>query len=437
MLNAPRALAASFALTILVGGVLLWLPASHGAGRHVGFLDALFTSTSAVCVTGLVVVDTGKDFSLFGQAVIMGLIQVGGLGIMTFSTLLVLYMGGTVSMRFHMLLREALNRTSFHNLLSIAKMIILITLVIEALGAALLFSRFARDLPLPQAVWQSVFHSVSAFCNAGFSPFPTNLSGYYGDITINLVIPLLIILGGIGFPVIIETLEYRRSRKLSVHTKLVLTMTLALIVVGTLGIFLFELVDNAETYRAMTKWEMLLTAFFQSVSARTAGFNTIDIGRMTSPSLFLLMILMYVGASPSGTGGGVKTTTFGVMLASMLAIIRGRKDAGFFGRRLSRDTQNRSFTISIIYMGMVVAATLMMSIGKDHGLDKTLFEVFSAMGTVGLSTGITPLLTPIQKALIILCMFSGRVGPLTIAMAFVEREGRQTVRHPVGEILIG
>ncbi|MFH1538772.1 MAG: TrkH family potassium uptake protein [bacterium] len=435
-LNAPRALASGFLAAIVIGTLLLWLPVSHQGGG-VGFVDALFTSTSAVCVTGLTTVDTGGDFSLFGQIVILALIQIGGLGIMTFSTLLVLYMGGAISLRLQMILKEALNRLTYANLGRIAKVIIIVTLVFELIGALFLLPVFLKTFPLPTAVYYSVFHSVSAFCNAGFSLFPDSLTRYHHNPPVIITMSLLIIAGGIGFPVLLELAEWRPSKKFSLHAKLVLSITAALILIGAAGIFIFEYDHNIDFHEGRSAGRILLTAFFQSVSARTAGFNTVNVGGLSTATLFILMILMFIGASPGGTGGGIKTTTFGLIAATAWAIVRGRKDVNVFGRRITEHDLLRAFTIALLFLVMIAAATMLMLCIKSFGLASTLFEVMSATGTVGLSTGITSSLAPAEKMIIIVTMFCGRLGPLTIAMALIEREGRQTVRFPEGKILIG
>ncbi|MEW5945241.1 MAG: potassium transporter TrkG [bacterium] len=435
-LNAPRALASGFISAILIGAILLSLPVS-GKGKPVSALDALFTSTSAVCVTGLVTVDTGTRFSTFGQVVILILIQVGGLGIMTFSTLLVAYTGGTVSMRFHMLLKEALNRLTYRNLFFIAKLIFLLTAVIEGAGALLLLAGFARSFPLSEAAWLAVFHSISAFCNAGFSLFSDSLVRYHSDAFMNITFCVLIVAGGIGFPVLIELIEYRRARKLSVHARLALVMTAALIFLGAAGLLAFEYLHNLDLHRDSSLADLALESVFQSVTARTAGFNTVVIGRLSAAALFLMMILMFIGASPGGTGGGVKTTTFGVLLAAAWAVVRGKRDVNVFRRRLSDELLMRAFTVAVIYLMLVASVTVLMLCVKSFGIAATLFEVLSAAGTVGLSTGITPQLAPAEKCFIILAMFCGRIGPVSIVMALIEREKKQSFRFPEGKIMIG
>ena len=356
---------------------------------------------------------------------------------MTFSTLAVIYMGGSISFKFHLALREALNRLSVANIIKIVKMIFLITIIIESIGAAILTIRWARDFPFLKALYLAIFHSISAFCNAGFSPFRDNLIKYYNDPLVVISICSLIILGGIGFTVLIELTDYRHTRKLSLHSKVALSTTALLIIGGTLGILIIESFYNSPIYQNKSFWDMLQVSFFQSVTSRTAGFNTINIATMSTASLFLIIILMFIGASPGSTGGGIKTTTFGALMASLWAIARGKRDVQLFRRRIPNELLLRAYTIALIYFGLVASSTLLMLCAKDFGLLNSLFEVVSAAGTVGLSTGITPQLTTAQKVFIIFTMFCGRVGPLTIAMAFIATSRKETLRMPEENILIG
>ncbi len=432
----PKTLVLGFLAAIVIGALVLLLPFSRQSGG-LSFIDALFTSTSAVCVTGLTVVDTGGDFSLFGQIVILALIQVGGLGIMTFSTLLVLYMGGAMSLRFQLILKESLNRLSYVDLAQIVKIILAVTFTIELAGAFLLLPAFTRDYPLPTAIYYAIFHSISAFCNAGFSVFSDSLVRYHSNFLVLSIVSILIVLGGIGFPVIIEILDWRKAKRISLHTKLVLSITATLILLGTVGIFIFEYMHNIEFHESRNMGGILLTAFFQSVSARTAGFATVDIGGLSTASLFLIMILMFIGASPGGTGGGIKTSTFGLMAATAWAIIRGKREVNIFGRRIVEHDLHRSSTIMLLYLTLIAFMTLLMLSIKGFGLSSTLFEVISAAGTVGLSTGITQSLSTMEKLFVIITMFCGRLGPLTVAMALMVGENKNLIRFPEGKIMIG
>ncbi|NLG83663.1 MAG: Trk family potassium uptake protein, partial [Firmicutes bacterium] len=327
-LRPPQILVLGFAATIFTGAVLLSLPIASNSGQSLRFLDALFTATSAVCVTGLVVVDTATQYNRFGQLVVLSLIQIGGLGFMTMSTLIAFLLGKRITLRERLVMQEALNQFSPAGLVRLTRNILLTTLIVEGAGATLLAARFAFDYPLGRSIYMGVFHAVSAFCNAGFDvmgrltgPF-SSFTSYVGDPVVSLTICGLIVTGGIGFPVIQELYRYPRTRRLSLHAKLVLKITAALIIIGVTAIFLFEY-SNPATMGRLSWGGKILGAIFQSITPRTAGFNTLDIGAMRLGTLFLLIMLMFIGASPSSTGGGIKTTTFGVLLATIIATIRG------------------------------------------------------------------------------------------------------------------
>ena len=430
---------------IVVGAVLLSLPVSAAPGRHVSPLDALFTSTSAVCVTGLVVVDTPNHWSPFGQLVLMLLIQAGGLGYMTISSLIMVAFGRRISIHERMTLADALNVTSMEGLLRFAGTVALLTFAIEGTGALIMGLRFAQDVGWARGFWFGLFHAVSAFNNAGFALFSDNLMGYRGDLTINLVITTLIICGGLGFLVLSEVLHLRKRTGigLSMHTKMVLGITAVLLVAGTAGILALEW-GNAKTLGSLGLGEKTLAAYFQAVTPRTAGFNTISIGDMTVPALFLMIVLMFIGASPGGTGGGVKTTTFGVTVLAIWATVRGRQDVTVFHRRVAPDVIARAFAISLIaFLGVnLITGTLLIMEGQN--LLATIYETTSAFGTVGLSMGspgsvlsLSALFGAGGKLLIMLMMFMGRVGPLTMAIALAGDTTPARIRYPEGKVLIG
>lgn len=436
-LSIPRTLAGGFLGIAFLGAVLLWLPLSTTGGKGVDFLTALFTSVSAVCVTGLVVVDTGSFWSPFGQVVILALMQIGGLGIMTFSALVVVLTGGQISYRFRTVLKESLNRLQVKGVVGIAKSVITISLIIEGAGFLVFLAKWVGHYPFHIACWYALFHSVSAFCNAGFSLFPDSFIQWRGDFVINFVLSALILLGGIGFTVILELSEIRRIRKLSIHSRFAILMTVVLVVGGGLLIFLFETLKMHGNFTELSAGEVFLSSIFQSVTTRTAGFNTLDIGAMSDASHFLMIILMFIGASPGGTGGGIKTTTFGALMATLYSIIRGRRDVTIFDRRISHDLLLRAFTIALLFIGTIAGGTLVMVAIEGRHLMSILFEVTSALGTVGLSTGITPYLTSVERIVIIVMMFAGRVGPLTLALALGGSRKYGLVRKPEGEVLVG
>jgi trk system potassium uptake protein TrkH len=430
---------------IVTGAILLSLPVAAAPGGAVSLLDAFFTSTSAVCVTGLIVVDTPNQWSPFGQVVLMLLIQAGGLGYMTISSLIMLAFGRRISVHERMTLADALNVVSMEGLLRFAWTVALLTFAIEGIGALIMGVRFAQDLGWAKGLWFGLFHAVSAFNNAGFSLFSDNLMGYRGDLTINLVITTLIIAGGLGFFVLSGLLRLRKKTAvaMSVHTKMVLTVSASLIAAATLSILALEW-TNPKTLAPLGLGEKLLAAYFQAVTPRTAGFNTISIGDMTAPALFLTISLMFIGASPGGTGGGVKTTTFGVIVAALWTTVRGERDTNIFGRRLSPDLVRRAFALSMLAAIGLVLVTGFLLLAERQGLLQTSYEAVSAFGTVGLSMGVPGSVLSLSgffgtggKWLIMFLMFMGRVGPLTLAVALAGTAAPARVRYPEGKVLIG
>ncbi|EPY08275.1 potassium uptake protein, TrkH family [Paenibacillus alvei TS-15] len=441
-LTPPRILVVGFAAIVLLGAFLLMLPISNADGIPLPFLDALFTSTSATCVTGLIVVDTGTHFTVFGQVVIMLLIQIGGLGFMTMATLFALALKKKISLKERLILQEALNQGSMEGIVRLIRKVILFAVCIEGTAAVLFSVRWAFDLPLGKAIYFGIFHAVSFFNNAGFDLFGSvsgpfsSLTSYVGDPIINLVSMLLIILGGIGFIVLSDLVEYKRTRKLSLHTKIVLTMTGLLIVIGTVVIFIFEF-TNTRTLGSLNGWEKFWASLFQSVSPRTAGANTIDIGAMRQASQFFMVLLMFIGASPGSTGGGIKTTTFAILIGAVFAMIRGKEDIVIYRYRLAKDRIFKAVTLTLLSLFLVIIVSMILSTTEDHSFLMILFDTTSAFGTVGLSMGLTADLSDIGKVLLSLTMFAGRLGPLTLAYALGPKNERELYRHPEGKITIG
>ncbi len=444
-LSPSQFLASSFLGIIVAGGALLSLPIAHAAGRTVSVLDAFFTSVSAVCVTGLIVADTPVDFSVFGQVVVMLLIQAGGLGYMTLSTVLTVAIGRSVTLQERLTLQEALNVQDMNGLVRFAGNVLKLTLAFELAGALILALYWWPSMGLAAAAWRGLFHAVSAFNNAGFALWSDNLMSWRGDVVVNLVITALIIAGGLGFFVWTELLTRRRSAvKLSVHTRLVVAATLALLAGGTLLLLALEW-NNPRTLAALPLGEKVLAAWFQSVTTRTAGFNTIDIGALTVPSLFVMMGLMFIGASPGSTGGGVKTSTFSITLAALWSTVRGEDDTVLFKRRLAPELVAKAFFISLIAFVTMNSVAWLLLLTEGRNLLTTLFETTSAFGTVGLSMGengapvsLSAFFTPAGKCLMMLMMFVGRLGPLTLAIAVARRGAAQAkIRYPEGKILVG
>lgn len=426
-----------FAGLILAGALLLMTPQASVTGQSLNFIDALFTATSAVCVTGLVVVDTGTYFSLFGQLVIIFLIQGGGLGIVTMATLMALLIRRKINLRERLIMQEALNQMTVSGVVRLTQYIILVTLLIEFIGGTILAIRWYPELG-SQGIYFGYWHAVSSFCNAGFDLFGHfgSITRYVEDITINLTISSLIILGGIGFTVIFDVWDNHKWKKFSLHTKLVLITTGCLLLFGTVVIFLLEM-NNPNTLQPLSWQGKILGSYFQSVSARTAGYNTVDLGQLHDATIFFLVLLMFIGASPTSTGGGIKTTTFGVLLAAVWALVTGKPDAELFKRRVSQQLIYKAFSVIMIAATLVIFVTMMMSITEQASFLQILFEVVSAFGTVGLTTGITPNLTDGGKMWIIMTMFAGRVGPVTLALALALRKQRGVVQYPEGKIIIG
>lgn len=434
-LSPVQILSLAYFVVISGGTSLLLLPLATVDGQGLPFVDALFTATSATAVTGLVVVSTGTYLTLFGQLVVMFLIKIGGLGIMSISTLFALFLGKKIGLKERLIIQEDLNQLKMSGMVQLVKYILIMTLLIEGTGTLLLFFRLYQEFPMGQAFYYSLFHSISAFNNAGFDLFGNSLESFTGDIYMNLVIGSLIILGGLGFTVIAEL--YRRSglSRVSLHTRIVIRISILLLVVAFIGVFFLELGNPA--MESLTLKERFLASFFLSVSPRTAGFNTVPTGLLQGQTLFLIIILMFIGASPGSTGGGIKTTTFGALLFTVLATIRGKEDVDIFKRRLSQQVIFKAMTISFLSLVLIIFMTLLLTITEGAPFLDILFETFSAFGTVGLSTGITSQLSIPGRLLITLTMFIGRIGPLTLALAFGEGKTRSLYHYPEEKIMVG
>lgn len=438
-----------FAAATFIGAGLLRSPASH-AGPTVSFLDALFTATSATCVTGLAVVDTGTAYSTFGQAVILMLIQLGGLGIMTYASLFFYLWRRRVSLTDHIAVGQSLLQDPSFHLGHFLLRVVACVAVIEALGALFLF---LLD-PVGFSPFSAVFHSVSAFCNAGFGLFPDSLMRYRGNAGVNAVVMLLIILGGLGFTVLVELYRLARQRMrsrgrlvprlgLSWYSRTVLSTSAFLILAGTVLIYLGEPHDGVP---GAGRADALLAALFQSVTCRTAGFNTLDIGRMGEASLVIMTLLMFIGGSPGSCAGGIKTTTFRVLAAFGRAQMRGGRQAVVGRFAVDEGTLNRAVTLTIFATGIVLVALLVLCFTEGatmaHHLAPgrfmdILFEVVSAFGTVGLSTGLTPNLTPLGKVVVIVLMFVGRLGPIVFLSVLQGFQEQPRYRWPEQGMLIG
>lgn len=440
----------SFISAGLIGAVLLSLPISARDAGGINFIDALFTSTSAICVTGLIVKDTGTFFTPFGQLVILTLIQLGGIGIMTFSTAFAIILGRRLTIKEAVIMQNALDNQKVEGFRNLIKYIVLVTFCIEAAGAALLYAKWhiTSSWSRPHILYSSIFHSISAFCNAGFSLYSDSLVRFKLDIAVNLIFTTLIILGGIGFVVLLDIPKlkfWRKDRikyysKISLQSKLAITMSVILILIGMAFILLFEW-NN--TLAGMTLKDKLLNGYFHSVTPRTAGFSTLPVEKFTSPTLLASIALMFIGASPGSTGGGVKTLTLMVLMAAAVAMMRNRDRISVFKKTVPRAIFRRAFIIFFMSVAWVFFATIavcMIESEKIYGVNfaiKNLFEVVSAFGTVGLSAGVTPTLAPLSKLLITLTMLVGRIGPMTLALAIATAEERPAYVYPEERIMVG
>lgn len=437
-LNRSMIVAATFAALILCGTFLLMLPISNTRGEWMPFIDALFTATSATCVTGLAVVDTGKYFTYFGETVLILLIQIGGLGIMTLTTLFSVGLGKRINIRHRLIIQESLNQEGPSGVIKMAMSIVKYTLIIEFLFGSILAAYFYDSMGI-QALYWGYWHAISAFCNAGFDLFGDfkSIVDYQQSIIVNLCFIMLIVLGGIGFTVIGDVYRNRSWQRFSLHTKMVLVINTALVFGGMAVIWLLEMRNDA-TMGRLGIGDQLLASLFQSVSARTAGFNTIDISMLTNATLFFMMFLMFVGASSTSTGGGIKTTTFGVLVASTLSLLRNKKETVLFNRRIDNSLiakSNSIFILSVLWLGVAFFLLLVFDT-QGHPFQKVLFELFSAFGTVGLGVGITTEWNSWCKMVLIATMYIGRIGILTFGMSFFSKE-TERVRYPTENIIVG
>jgi trk system potassium uptake protein len=445
MMTVPRTICIGFLALISVGALLLMLPISVTPDHTSNWLVALFTSTSAVCVTGLVVVDTGTYFSAFGQAVVALLIQLGGLGYMTATTLLLLLIGRRLALKDRLAIQQATEAAELSNINQLVISIISMTLICELTGAFCLLPTFAQDFDFGQALWFSVFHSVSAFNNAGFGLLPDNMVRYAEDAWPIAVVSALIIVGGIGYQVIMEAflwlrdrLQRRRGRPFfSLHFKVVTSTTLFLLVLGTLALFFIEY-DNPATLAGKSFSTQMLIAWFQSVVTRTAGFNSIDIGKMETGALFVVIALMFVGASPGSTGGGIKTTTLRVLLACTRTALRGKDEVTCYQRQIPPARVIKALSVVVSSAISVVIITTCISLSDpDFSFIAILFEVVSAFATVGLSTGITASLSQAGQLFIVAMMYIGRVGILLLMAAILGDPSPSAIHYPEEDLLTG
>lgn len=433
-LSPPAALAAIYASFILLGAIALRLPLSNSG--TVSFSDALFTAASAVTVTGLAVVDTGSDYTLFGQIVIALLIQVGGLGLMTFAALLLSMLGLTIGMPQRLVLRDELGQTGMSELMALVRVVILVAFAAEAVATAILMLVFVPEFGWSHGFWQALFHAISAFNNAGFSLFSDSLSRYVDDPIINITISLLFIISGLGFVVLADVNRHRRWSKLTLHSKLMLSGSLMLIVCSFVLFALLEW-NNPSTLAGLdSNGARILASWFQAVTPRTAGFNTLDYAAMENSTTVMTLALMLVGGGPSSTAGGIKVTTLIVLALATLAFFRRQERLNIFGRSLGISEIMKVLALTALSIFLILIGLFLTSITYEGDFLDLLFEVCSAFGTVGLSRGATGELDEFGRMMIILIMFVGRLGPLTLAF-FLATRTKPKVAYPEGKVFIG
>ena len=438
-LSPVQVLAISFALVILIGALLLMLPISSQSGEYTPFVDSLFTSTSAVCVTGLVTVDTGTHWNYFGRTIIMILIQIGGLGFMTFSTITAVMLGKKITLKNRLLMQEAYNAFNLQGIIRMVKYVVTFTLCVEGIGALLLMTQFIPIDGLATGIYYGIFHSVSAFCNAGLDlignfqsvvPFNTNK-------VLLTTIMTLIATGGLGFAVWMEIFEFKKFKKMSLHSRLVIKTTLGLILGGALLIFLFEY-SNPSTMQGMSFIDKVVNSIFSSITPRTAGFNSVSTSEMRIGSRMITMILMFIGGSPGSTAGGIKTTAFATLLFTVICVIKGREDTEISDRHLDKSTVYKAFTVVVMGVVIVTVGTVIISVfNPSFTLEQIVYEVISAFATVGLTEGITTSLHIVSKYTLITIMYLGRVGPLTVILALANLKMPAKLKYPEAKVLIG
>ena len=427
----------SFLILIFTGTILLMLPIAAKNGKGLSFVNAFFTAASSVCVTGLTVVDTGEYFTVFGQTIIIFLVQFGALGLMTFATILMVAFGRDVNYTERLLMKDALNQGDVSGIIRLTINLFKLTFLVEFIAGTLFAFKFYPEYGI-KGIYYGYWHAISAFCNAGFDLFGKgkSLTSYVSDPFINISFAILIILGGIGFNVILDVYRKRKFSRLNLHSKVVLSANAILLVAGMLFFMLFEY-GNMETLGSLSFENKLMASFFQSVSVRTAGFNTVSILDLNPQTALLMIVLMLIGASPSSTGGGLKTTTFAVIIMAAWSVIRGKSDTVLFKRRISDEIVNRSFTIATIYILVMVFGCFVIMALETFSFFHIVFEVAATFSTTGLSCEIVSSMSDISKIFLVFIMFIGRVGPLTLALALMLRSDHGLVKYPEDNIIVG
>lgn len=439
-LTSTQFIALGYLLTILIGSFLLCLPVASRSGEWTPYLNSLFTSTSATCVTGLVVYDTYSYWSVFGQIVILVLIQIGGIGFMTIITLFAMFFKKRIGLQERKLIMQSAGALKISGVVQLIKKIAIGTFIFEGAGAIILATRFCVDMGVGQGIYNAVFHSISAFCNAGFDLMGkfgqfTSLEHYANDVVVNLTIIFLVVVGGLGFIVWNDFVVMKFNfKKFQVHSKIVLSVTAFLILTSTALFFVFE---RNYSMKDMSTGNAILASLFQAVTPRTAGFSTIQMTSLSNSGSLLTMVLMFVGGSPGSTAGGIKTTTFLILLLGIVASTKHSKHIDIFKHSLEENIVRQASTIAVTYMTAIVISAMLISMVQNFSFQDTIFEVISAIGTVGLSTGITTQLNQFSRVVIILLMYSGRVGALSLILAFAEKSENVPISRPIKKIIIG
>ena len=434
-LNPPLVLSLGFAILITFGGVLLSLPFFTKSGEATDLIDSMFVAASASCVTGLTPVNTFEHWNTYGHVLLIILIQIGGLGVMSLASIIPLILGKKIGMKSRQILKEQLNVESIEGMIVLFKYVLVFTFGIEILGAILLSFRFIPLYGTGTGIWYSIFHSISAFCNAGFDILGDSIYPFRDDILVNLTLSSLVIVGGLGFVVTSELFRRRSFEKISTHSKLVLLISGALLVLGTVMFLFLENGDGVLQYESIKG--SILESFFQSVVARTAGFYSVDLSKIKDSTALMLMGLMFVGGSPGSTAGGIKTTTLGVLFLSTHAVVRGEREPVVFGRHIGMDVVRKALAIFLVSITIVLSVSFILTITESARLVDILYETVSALATVGASKGITADLSDVGKILITFCMYLGRLGPMTMAFAFGMKDKKSLIRYPESFISIG
>lgn len=434
-----------FATLIVIGALLLSLPISSVSRESTSFIDSLFTATSSVCVTGLVKFDTGSYWSCFGKTVIIILVQIGGIGFMSFATMIAIILGKKITLRDRLVLQESMNTFTMEGLVKMEKYILAFTFITEGMGAGVLATQFIPRLGLLKGIYYSIWHSISAFCNGGLDIFGTVQNPYIGLIgwrdnpIVILTFALLIVIGGLGFVVWADLYNYKVSRRLSLHSKVVITVTLLLIFGGTFFIYILE-GSNPLTMGNMSVVGKISNSFFSSISHRTAGISTIVTANMRPATRLITIIFMFIGGSSGSTAGGIKITTVAIIIMTIVCTVKGKEDIEIFQKRVSKELVLKSFIIATLGSLLIILSTVVLSITERNlglSVECLFFETTSALTTAGLSLGMTPYLSTIGKILIMLLMYTGRVGPLTVALSLGKNKKDNYIRYPEGKILIG